>query len=261
MKIREVFKVHSFSEDMKFEHIREQLIQETKQKIKQSVSEDIIIIQAATTLETLTTTINTLTEKLRNWHELYNPEFSHTTTDNTLFVEALAHKKNRPEGVMGGKLDEKDITALQNFAKTIQQLLATQQDITTYIETKIKNNCPNTATILGTTLTAKLLTLAGSLKKLAFMPASTIQLLGAEKALFRHLKQGTKIPKYGIIALHPIIQKVKHGKAQSEFSSEWHRKGAARMLANKIAIAARVDYFKGAFIGDKLKQQLEQRFT
>lgn len=232
---------------MNFEQLREQLIQETKQKIRESVGEDTLIIQATTALETLTVTINTLTEKLRNWHELYNPEFSHTTTDNKIFVDSLANKKNAPEGTTGGKFDEKDINALQNFAKTIQQLVATQQDITTHIETKIKNNCPNTSAILGIMLTAKLLTLAGSLKKLALMPASTIQLLGAEKALFRHLKQGTKIPKYGIIALHPIIQKIKHGKA-------------ARMLADKIAIAARVDYFKGAFIGDKLKQQLEKRF-
>ncbi len=152
---------------------------------------------------------------------------------------------------MGGNIDDKDIQAIKTLAKTIQEMQKTQQQINQYIETKLSTLCQNTTTIIGTILTAKLLTIAGSLKKLATMPASTIQLLGAEKALFRNIKQGTKIPKYGIISQHPLIQKQSmklHGKA-------------ARKLADKIAITAKIDYFKGTFIGDKIKKELEKKLS
>ncbi|MBI4140548.1 hypothetical protein HY485_01780 [Candidatus Woesearchaeota archaeon] len=235
---------------MQFRQLREQTIIETKQKIKQSVGEDTLIIQAATTLETLTTVTNTLIEKLRMWCELYNPEFSHETKDNKTFVDAIANTKTtQKKETMGGKLEEKDITAIQNFAKTIQQISATQQEILKYAETKLKNNCKNILEILETTLTAKLLILAGSLKNLAMMPASTIQLLGAQKALFKHLKEGAKTPKYGILATHPLVEK----------ASAKNKGKTARILASKIAIAAKVYYFKGSFIFDQLKKEIKQK--
>jgi nucleolar protein 56 len=82
------------------------------------------------------------------------------------------------------------------------------------------------------------------------MPASTIQILGAEKALFRHMKTGAKPPRHGIIISHPLIARAPdkmHGKI-------------ARALADKLSIASKVDYFKGNFIGDKLKKSLEEKF-
>ena len=104
--------------------------------------------------------------------------------------------------------------------------------------------------ITGVSIGAKLLEHAGSLKRLAEMPASTIQLLGAEKALFRHIKNKKNLcPKYGLLHEHPFItqsKKKSHGKI-------------ARALADKIAIAVKVDYFKGKFIGDKLRKELEKK--
>jgi len=95
---------------------------------------------------------------------------------------------------------------------------------------------------------AKLIALAGNLKKLVEFPSSTIQLLGAEKALFRHMRTGAKAPKHGIIHEHPIVSKAKEkGKA-------------ARAVADKISLAVKVDYFKGKFIGDKLRKELEEKF-
>ena len=81
------------------------------------------------------------------------------------------------------------------------------------------------------------------------MPASTIQILGAETALFRHMKTGAKPPRHGLIVNHPLIAKAPdrmHGKI-------------ARALADKISIASKVDYFQGQFIGDKLKKELEEK--
>jgi len=81
------------------------------------------------------------------------------------------------------------------------------------------------------------------------MPASTIQVLGAEKALFRHLRSGAKPPKHGVIFQYPAINR----------SPWWQRGKIARALAGKLAIAARVDYFSGEYIAEELKQEIEQR--
>jgi len=96
---------------------------------------------------------------------------------------------------------------------------------------------------------AKLLEHAGSLKRMAEMPSSTIQILGAEKALFRHLKTGSRPPKYGVLLGHSIVQqmpKAKQGKA-------------ARVLADKISLAVRIDYFKGEFRGEQLLLDVKKK--
>ena len=85
---------------------------------------------------------------------------------------------------------------------------------------------------------------------MVFMPASTIQLLGAEEALFRHIKTGARPPKYGILLQHPIVAKVKKSDKGK----------AAKALSDKICIAVKIDFFKGEFIGDKLRIDLEKRF-
>ncbi|HII72111.1 TPA: C/D box methylation guide ribonucleoprotein complex aNOP56 subunit, partial [Candidatus Woesearchaeota archaeon] len=87
-------------------------------------------------------------------------------------------------------------------------------------------------------------------EKMALMPASTIQLLGAEKALFRHMTTGAKPPKFGVIINHPLVTKAKKpdkGKV-------------ARTMADKISLAAKIDFFKGEFKGDDLRKELEERF-
>ena len=108
---------------------------------------------------------------------------------------------------------------------------------------------PNFHYIAGPLIGAKLLEHAGSVKKLVEMPSSTIQLLGAEKALFRHITKGTKSPKHGLIINHPIVQKAKDkGKA-------------SRLLADKLSIAIRIDYFKGEFKADKLLEEIKKKLN
>jgi nucleolar protein 56 len=105
--------------------------------------------------------------------------------------------------------------------------------------------------LTGINIGAKMIAKAGSIEKMAFMPASTIQLLGAEEALFRHIKTGARPPKYGILLQHILVAKAKRpdkGKV-------------AKALADKISIAIKVDFFKGEFIGDRLKRDLEKRFS
>ena len=96
---------------------------------------------------------------------------------------------------------------------------------------------------------ARLIALTGGLVNLAKMPASTIQVLGAEKALFRSLKTGTRPPKHGIIFQHTLIHEAKR----------WQRGKVARAIAGKLAIAARTDAFSGKYIGDRLQAGLDKR--
>jgi nucleolar protein 56 len=110
---------------------------------------------------------------------------------------------------------------------------------------------PNTRAIGGSLLGARLVALAGGLMNLAKLPASTIQVLGAEKALFRSLKTKARPPKHGIIFQHPLIHDGKR----------WQRGKIARALAGKLAIAARVDAFRGKYTGDELKADLEKRIA
>jgi nucleolar protein 56 len=110
---------------------------------------------------------------------------------------------------------------------------------------------PNIKAIVGSLLGARLIALTGGLANLARMPASTIQVLGAEKALFRSLKTGTRPPKHGIIFQHTLIHEAKR----------WQRGKMARAIAGKLAIAARTDAYSSKYIGDGLKASLDRRIT
>jgi nucleolar protein 56 len=98
-------------------------------------------------------------------------------------------------------------------------------------------------------ISARLIMLAGGLQRLAKFPASTVQLLGAEKAMFRAKKENQRKPKHGAIFMHPLI----HG------APYWRRGKVARMMAGKASIAARVDYNHGENIGEALRSEMERK--
>ncbi len=241
----------------KFDKLREQSIKLVKKKLKESVHQDNLIIQAINAMEDIDKVANMLTTRLREWYSLYNPEFSESIFNQEKFTELIIKKDKKTllkeinaKDSMGADLDKKDISAILFFAKQINELYISKKELQKYLESSMKNICPNLLAVTGATLGAKLLAKVGSLKRLMFMPASTIQVLGAEKALFRHMKTGAKPPRHGIIIKHPLIASAKqaeHGKR-------------ARTLADKISIAVKVDYFKGKFIGDKLNKELEEKF-
>ncbi len=238
----------------------------TKKDIKDSVTNDLLIIQTINSVEELDKVANMLAKRLREEYSLYNPELSHLVEDHRKFVELILKKKmlenkekmfsaptsleKKKESTMGAELSEKDLKPIMELADKLNGLYEFRKHLENYLEDLVKEVCPNITSITGTMIAAKLLGHAGSLKKLVMFPASTIQLLGAEKALFRHMKSGAKAPKHGVLFQHPLIQKnkkEKHGKI-------------ARTLADKISIAAKVDYFKGEFIGDKLRKEIEEKF-
>lgn len=138
---------------------------------------------------------------------------------------------------------------IKNNSKLMIDLNNNRNELEEFINSEMNHFAPNLSKIAGESLGAKLITLAGGLKKLAFQPSGTIQLLGAEKALFRHLRDGSDPPKHGIIFEHPYVR-----------NTDWDKRGKiARALASKIAIAARIDYFSKEDKSDELKSELEKR--
>jgi RNA processing factor Prp31 len=117
------------------------------------------------------------------------------------------------------------------------------------IDSDMLQIAPNTSKIVGPLIGARLIALSGSIDRFATLPASTIQLLGAEKALFRYKKEGGKPPKHGVIFQHPLINK----------ASRKNRGKIARILATKISIAAKADVFTKKDISDILKNDLDKR--
>jgi nucleolar protein 56 len=247
-----------FKDRKYFEQFYEKNLVIAKKELKTAVDKDIILIQAVNHIAEVEKIANMLAKRLREWYEIYNPEFSKSLSSHQKFAELIQKKSKKellkeirvPESeAMGTEFPQKDVKAMSVLAKLLTDVYEEKEDQEKYVEKLMEEICPNISAIAGVVIGAKLVSLAGSLKKLSLMPSSTLQLLGAEKALFRHLKKKTLPPKYGILHEHPLIQganKKMHGKI-------------ARLLADKLSIAAKIDYFKGEFIGDKLRKEIEKK--
>ena len=240
------------------EQFRVQNLLKTKQQIRESVTEDMLVIQAIGTIQELDKAFNILVKRAREWYALFLPEYEHKISSNEEFVKSIL-TKNRKEilkelGVdedttMGKNLSSEDVKPLLELAKEANNILKLRESLVNYNEELMKRAAPNITAVAGALIGAKLISQAGSLKRLSEFPASTIQLLGAEKALFRHMKTGAKSPKHGILLQHQLV-----------LGSPPNKRGrSARVLADKISIAAKVDYFKGDFIGDQLNEEIKKK--
>ncbi|NJE54056.1 C/D box methylation guide ribonucleoprotein complex aNOP56 subunit [Thermococcus sp. 21S9] len=240
---------------------------------EQSGARDKMIIQAIEALDDIDKVINLLVSRLREWYGLHFPELDEILPKHPQYVafvkeigprenvsreklEKLGFSEGKVEKIlkaaeksMGAPLGKFDSEIIRKLASEISDLYKLREQIEDYLETAVGEVAPNLKALVGAKLAARLMSLAGGLKELAMMPASTIQVLGAEKALFRHLRTGAKPPKHGVIFQYPAINR----------SPWWQRGKIARALAGKLAIAARVDYFSGEYIGEELKKELEQR--
>ena len=115
-------------------------------------------------------------------------------------------------------------------------MFSLRDKLASHVEKTMRQVAPNVTEIAGATIGARLIARSGGLKKLAVLPASTIQILGAEKALYRALKSGARPPKHGILFQHAAVHS----------APKWQRGKVARSVAGKIAIAARIDIFRGS---------------
>ncbi|GAB6147957.1 C/D box methylation guide ribonucleoprotein complex aNOP56 subunit [Stetteria hydrogenophila] len=249
-------------------------VEYTRRKLRSAAEKrDMLAAQAVRAIDDIDKTINLFIARLREWYSLHFPELNDILKDHELYAKLVAEIGRRDDitverlkelgfseqkakeieeaakNSIGADLSEFDLNAIQTLASIITQLYQLRRQLATYIEAVMKEVAPNITALVGPLLGARLISLAGGLDKLARMPASTIQVLGAEKALFRALRTGGKPPKHGIIFQYPDIHR----------SPRWQRGKIARALAAKLAIAAKVDAFTGRFIGDKLREELRRR--
>jgi nucleolar protein 56 len=244
-----------FTKDVYREEIRNRNIELVRYSLKNSPIDDTLIIQAVSNMEEIDMTANILSKRLREWYELYFPEVSKKVDDHKKFSELVSNfskddlmKNNGFDETMGYNLKKSDLDPILKLAKQVESLYKLKDSELSYLDTFMDSYCPNLKAICGTSIASKLISLAGSLEKLSKFPSSTIQTLGAEKAMFRHLKSKSKPPKYGIILMHPIVASAGKDKGK-----------AARILANKISLASKIDYFKGdEYKGYELREEVEK---
>lgn len=240
--------------------IQQFMIELTKLKMKQGISKDKLISQAVLLSEESNKMINMFYERLAEWYGFYYPESIKQVKHVEEFIKIAGEHRDIvskelkiPEKSMGFDIEENDLEAIKHAKSEMKSLVAFKENVEKYVESEMSKFAPNLAKVAGSVLGAKLIQIAGSLEKLAKMPSSTIQVLGAEKALFRHLRKGTKPPKHGILLQHQLMKKV-HPKAHGK---------VARSLAAKIAIAAKVDFYsKGKdIVWPQINKELEERIS
>lgn len=230
---------------------------------KESASEDKHLIQAINTIDEIDETISKLIERIREWYALYFPEMD-TVKNNETYIKLISQNKTKDE-ILKAKpeafpqdiidleedINPMDLQIMNNYAKSIYEVQQTRKNIEEYIDRKMESIAPNLRLLVGSSLGAKLISHAGGIKRLALYPSSTVQIMGAEKALFRHLKSGDRPPKYGLIYQHPQVRGAKW----------WNRGKIARMLAGQISLAVRRDVFTKTLdeeVGDKFNRKVEE---
>ena len=253
---------------------RDVALEITKLRVKEAVEKrDLIIMQAIQTIDDLDKTVNLFMSRVREWYGIHFPELDRLLDKHETYARLVfklgnkdnftgerLEKENVPKSKaekmaksaktsMGADLTETDLTQIQTLCKNVLELYQLRQTLENYLNTTMEEVTPNIKAIAGSLLGARLIALAGGLTNLAKMPSSTIQVLGAEKALFRSLKTGTRPPKHGIIFQHTLLHEAK----------KWQRGKIARAMAGKLAIAARADAFGSRYIGEELKANLEKR--
>ena len=236
-----------------------------------SESPDLHIIQAINSLDEIDKIANALSSRLREWYGLHFPELDNIIDSINGYAQIVMAGKREsltkqvfedagfPESKVemlslissksrGGDISDVNLAIVQSIAKQILDFHDLRKKLEEHVESEMTSIAPNLSAILGTAVGARILGRAGSLKRLAMLPASTIQVLGAEKALFRSLKTGSQPPKHGLLFQHAMVHS----------APRWQRGKIARAVAAKAVIAARVDVF-GEGLNETLLEKLNIR--
>jgi len=243
--------------------------------------QDKPIINTISLLDSLDKNINTFAMRVREWYAWHFPELAKIVTDNVAYAKVArvvrvrdTYDKEREQELsdacgseeiaeeilkalkvsMGQDIVEMDMQNIDHFALEVIKLATMRKTLHEYLKAKMELVAPNLASLIGEIIGARLISHAGSLTNLAKYPASTVQILGAEKALFRALKTKGNTPKYGLIFHSTFI-----GRAQQK-----NKGRISRYLANKCSLASRIDCFSdeaSTVFGEKLKDQVEERLA
>jgi nucleolar protein 56 len=237
---------------------------------------DLHIIQSINALDELDKIINTVGARLREWYGLHFPELDNLMQSLVAYAEIVsragprqnitseilqaAGMQDKKVEVMldaagrskGGDMTPENLAIVKSLAGQVISQSDLRRILADHIEVSMEAVAPNVKELLTATVGARIIAKAGSLARLATLPASTIQVLGAEKALFRALKTGARPPKHGLLFQHPLIHS----------APKWQRGKIARAVASKVAIAARIDFYrhagKDATISDKLNTRITE---
>ncbi|XP_059443156.1 nucleolar protein 56-like [Corylus avellana] len=252
----------------------------SRAKVKFNVNRvDNMVIQAIFLLDTLDKDVNSFSMRVREWYSWHFPELVKIVNDNYLYAKVAKYIEDKSKlsddsipgltdvlgdedkakeivdaakASMGQDLSPIDLINVQQFAQRVMDLSEYRRKLYDYLVTKMNDIAPNLASLIGEVVGARLISHAGSLTNLAKCPSSTLQILGAEKALFRALKTKGNTPKYGLIFHSSFI-----GRASAK-----NKGRMARYLANKCSIASRIDCFAdtaSTVFGEKLREQVEER--
>ncbi|KUO81708.1 MAG: C/D box methylation guide ribonucleoprotein complex aNOP56 subunit [Vulcanisaeta sp. OSP_8] len=249
-------------------------VTQTRHKLRKVVEKrDLFVAQAISSVDDLDKILNLISSRVREWYGLHFPELEDLVKDHREYmtlVTKLGHRSNftvdnltklglsqdRAKRIyeaasksVGAEMSDWDLEPIRTYAGIYVQLSDLRNKLSQYIDEAMVEVAPNVRELVGSLLGARLIMLAGGLMRLALLPASTIQVLGAEKALFRALRTGSRPPKHGIIFQFPEIFR----------APRWQRGKIARALAAKLAIAAKADAFTGNFIAPRLKEDLMKR--
>ncbi len=229
------------------------MIELAKRKVREAIRTEDHLRQAVTAVADLLEQENTLLERVREWYGLHFPELAKMVDDRT-YLELIAKHGRRDrlpidaQESVGAELGEAEERELMGMAALAQTLAGRRAELEAYVERTVRGLAPNVSTLAGPMIAARLVTQAGSVEGLARYPAGTIQLLGAERALFRHLKTGSRAPKHGVLFQHPLVHR----------APPWQRGAIARAFAGKIAMAARADAYTHRDIAAQLQADLDR---
>lgn len=255
--------------------IRETVLLITRERVRQAAEKrDRLIVHAIETIDDLDKTLNLFASRLREFYGMHFPELGDAIDNHHTFAliisktgekeqitkELLVDEVKLPETKaekiladreksMGSPLLEKDIKIIQDQAKTVVDLYARRHELEKWMESTMAEVAPNLSGVVSPLLAARLIALAGGLRELAVSPSSKIQVLGAEKALYRTMRTGAPPPKHGIIFQDPRLNQ----------SKWWQRGKIARAIAAKLSIASRMDFFDADDKSDKLNAELNEK--
>jgi len=205
------------SEDEYRALLHEVTIRLAREEVLRSARGDEEVVHAIKMLDDLSPTLNLLSEHLFEWYSMYEEE---VMPSEDAVREILTRHEIPP--------------AMRTLAQNLTDLYESRRILIEYIQDETSLIAPNLTNLAGGLLAARLISIAGGLGKLARMPASRLQILGANRAMFRHLR-GAAPPKHGVIFQHPLVHA----------SPRRLRGKIARRFASKLTIAARIDYYSG----------------
>ncbi len=253
---------------------RDVAIRLSKAKVSAASGEkDLLVKNAIDAIDEVDKSINILVMRLREWYSVHHPSLSKLVEDQDQYARILRECSDKESmtrdllvsagisddstelilkaipGDIGAELRDIDLNIIKALAIAIDDLYNTRKELEDYVEIVMQNISPNMTALVGSLVGARLISLAGSLKELARKPSSTVQVFGAEKALFRSLKTGADPPKHGIIFRVSEIHTAPY----------WQRGKIARALAGKLSIAARIDAYSDRNIGISLREDFLKR--